>query len=40
MPPSELVLLLALALHPATAVSTLVTAAAASMPRVRNVFIA
>src|SRR5580692_8151062 len=39
MPPSELVLL-ALAPHPASAASTLSRAAAASVPRVRNVFIA
>src|SRR5271156_4401799 len=39
MPPSEPVLL-ALAPHPASAVSTLSRAAAASVPRVRNVFIA
>jgi hypothetical protein len=41
MPPSEPVLvLLALAPHPASAVSTLSRAAAASVPRVRKVFIA
>src|SRR5260370_10759924 len=39
MPPSELVLL-APAPHPASAVSTLTRAAAASLPRLRNVFIA
>src|SRR5579863_5720009 len=39
MPPSELVLL-ALAPHPATAVSALSRIAAGSGPRVRNVFIA